>query len=255
MRVVCQLPMKGKVVLLTLSRWQKLGILLSILWAIGAAIYQRSVDVGRAQNSVKYAYKSCLDGYKDLARCEQEREKYTAVFMKESWGNVALLAFGPIPFAWIVAYVLSGLGLAQRLFWLNIATGTVMPAIVGLIVPQGLLAQGELAESYELFDVLTVTPLFAAPFVLVAFSSRSALRRTPDGKTVFEAVGAYAGGTLSIAWLSFWFFSSGIGALGILVGFYVPFLVGYGASWIGVCLGWVVYRIRSRFTHQPHSQR
>jgi len=70
-----------------------------------------------------------------------------------------LLAFGPIPFAWIVAYVLSGLGLAQRLFWLNIATGTVMPAIVGLIVPQGLLAQGELAESYELSDVLTVTPL------------------------------------------------------------------------------------------------
>jgi len=69
------LPMKGKVVLLTLSRWQKLGILLSILWAIGAAIYQRSVDVGRAQNSVKYAYKSCLDGYKDLAKVRAGKGK------------------------------------------------------------------------------------------------------------------------------------------------------------------------------------
>jgi hypothetical protein len=45
-----------------LTRLQRLGIILSIIWALGAGIHTRNADVERADNFAKFAYKVCSDG-------------------------------------------------------------------------------------------------------------------------------------------------------------------------------------------------
>lgn len=44
-----------------LNGWLRLGIALSIMWAIGAAIYQHNADVERADNFVKWSDRVCHD--------------------------------------------------------------------------------------------------------------------------------------------------------------------------------------------------
>jgi len=125
----------------------------------------------------------------------------------------------------------------QGIFWAGIATGIVLPVLVFLVVRvQGRLGFG-LDDMYS--DVLITTIAFAAPFVAVAFWSRSQLKRAPGQKTLLMALGAYVGVTLGTAWLLFYYWTSGAGALMIIVP--VPLFVGCVASLVGGFLGWVVY--------------
>jgi len=100
-----------------LTVWQKVGIVLSVVWAVGAAIYQHNEDVDRAESFAAFAYKACADSKDlhhdtDLSKCEQEKADHIAVWMESDVGNAAFLALAPLPFAWIAAYVLGGLGRA-----------------------------------------------------------------------------------------------------------------------------------------------
>ncbi|SRR5713101_3147421 len=42
--------------IMRLTGWQRVGILLSVVWALGAGIYMRNADVERADNFAKFAY-------------------------------------------------------------------------------------------------------------------------------------------------------------------------------------------------------
>jgi len=103
---------------MSLNTWQRLGILLSIVWVVGAAIYQRSADVERADNFVKWSYGVCSDSKAlahdtNLATCESEREEHSVVWMEGSWGNVALISLVPVPLGWLAAFILFYVGRAQ----------------------------------------------------------------------------------------------------------------------------------------------
>ena len=61
-----------------LNGWQKLGVALSIAWAIGAGISTNNEDVERAENFAKLAYKTCsntkmLAKESDLTQCKKEK--------------------------------------------------------------------------------------------------------------------------------------------------------------------------------------
>ena len=80
-----------------LNPWQLLGIVLSIIWAVSAAIYQRGADIDKAERFAKSAYGVCANGIalthkNDLTSCDHQKEVNLAAFMKGSWGNVAFLA-------------------------------------------------------------------------------------------------------------------------------------------------------------------
>ena len=98
-----------------LNGWLRLGIALSITWAIGAAIYQRNADLERADNFVKWSDRVCL-GTKarkhdtNLSSCEKQLEANTATGLKGSYGNVAFMALAPIPVAWLAVFVLWNIG-------------------------------------------------------------------------------------------------------------------------------------------------
>jgi len=96
-----------------LNGWQRIGIGLSIVWAVGAAVYQRNADLDRSKSFVDYAFRVCTDAKElahdtDLKSCLQEREKHTEIWLEGSWGNVAILSLVPIPLAWIAVYILLG---------------------------------------------------------------------------------------------------------------------------------------------------
>jgi hypothetical protein len=92
--------------------------MLSLIWAVGAAVHQRNADVGHAQNFATFSYNVCTDGKaphadRDLASCERLRAKEVALMMQGSWGNVAFIALVPIPIGWLLAIILFYFGKAQ----------------------------------------------------------------------------------------------------------------------------------------------
>lgn len=101
-----------------LSGWQRWGILLSILWALGAGIHQRNEDVEAADGYANFARRVCaegkaLKGVTDLASCDQAMADNRASWLTNSWGNVAAMALVPIPVGWLLAFVLLHTGRAQ----------------------------------------------------------------------------------------------------------------------------------------------
>jgi hypothetical protein len=95
-----------------LSGWQRAGIVLSILWAIGAGRYAHNSDLEGAKNFANLAYKNCtnqklLAHDNDLSSCEQQREANIAKWLKDgkSNANIAFLALAPIPFGWLAGFI------------------------------------------------------------------------------------------------------------------------------------------------------
>jgi hypothetical protein len=97
-----------------LAGWHRVGIVLSVLWAIGAGIYQRNADIRRADEFSQLSFNVCAEN----ERIRQQRDpnfsgsctdravgKYQT-FLKGSWGNTAILAFAPIPIAWGLIYLI-----------------------------------------------------------------------------------------------------------------------------------------------------
>jgi hypothetical protein len=94
-----------------LSRWHRVGIVLSIIWAVGAGIYTRNADVEAADHFSNFAYKVCSDRKaiehsSDLSNCSQERERNLATWMKGDKANVAFAALVPIPLGWLGGFIL-----------------------------------------------------------------------------------------------------------------------------------------------------
>jgi len=101
-----------------LNGWVRIGLVLSILWAVGAAIYQRNADVDRAEESAKLTHQICVDTKAlkhdtNLASCEREREGAMAIWLSGSWGNVVFMALAPVPLGWLAVFSLIYFGRAQ----------------------------------------------------------------------------------------------------------------------------------------------
>jgi hypothetical protein len=101
-----------------LNGWQKLGVALSIVWAVAAGIHTHGEDVERAENFANLAYKTCsntkmLAKSADLSRCEKEKATNTETWMKDSDKNVAFAALAPIPVGWLAGFILLYLGRIQ----------------------------------------------------------------------------------------------------------------------------------------------
>ncbi len=96
-----------------LNGWQCLGIVLSILWAIGAGIHTRNGDLEGARSFANLSYKVCtneklLKNDNDISSCEHERQANVAKWLKDgnSNANIAFLALVPIPFGWLAGFIL-----------------------------------------------------------------------------------------------------------------------------------------------------
>jgi hypothetical protein len=94
-----------------MNGWQRIGLVLSVLWIVGAGLYQRSADMEKAGKMGGWAMEVCQKvqtskGSSDFSRCSDEFTKMFNVFAEGSWGNVAFVALAPIPIAWLFVYLI-----------------------------------------------------------------------------------------------------------------------------------------------------
>jgi hypothetical protein len=123
-----------------LNGWQRIGIVLSVVWAVGATIYAHHVAFASAEQLGDGVYHACFDVAfsRYLAECQREGgaapsecpsaySRYDAALdscyarktqlmtaqLKGAWLGAMLEALVPIPIVWLLvgllAYVLAGL--------------------------------------------------------------------------------------------------------------------------------------------------
>jgi hypothetical protein len=126
-----------------LNGWQRIGIVLSVVWAVGASIYVRDAAEDRAEEFARSDYQICFDnarrvlgdesaecarneGREDepgrmpcpsaqshydaaLNGCYAKLEQTRAMWLVGSWGDAAISALLPIPVAWLLVWGLVGL--------------------------------------------------------------------------------------------------------------------------------------------------
>jgi hypothetical protein len=95
--------------------WQRIGIVLSVVWVLGDGLYQRDVDLTNAAWHLDFAYTVCAETKTqrqdiDFKSCVDEADKNYGVFLEGSWGNVVVLALVPVVAAWLLAYIIIRVG-------------------------------------------------------------------------------------------------------------------------------------------------
>ena len=96
---------------MALSKWQMVGISLSLIWVVWAGVHEHREDVERADSSANFAYRVCENTKRithdtNLASCKQKQEETRALYSQGRNGNIAIVALAPIPFAWLTVFIL-----------------------------------------------------------------------------------------------------------------------------------------------------
>jgi hypothetical protein len=105
----------------SLSGWQRIGVIISIIWVVGAPIYMDSAAQKAALEDFSFTYHVCreaqsskdADAYPN--RCFSEATRSSELLPRYTLApkdriNVALVAFAPLPVGWLAMYALVLLG-------------------------------------------------------------------------------------------------------------------------------------------------
>jgi hypothetical protein len=87
-----------------LNGWQRIGIIASVIWAIGGGFWGNELGIEQGDWVVD-ALKVCMDVHPDdWPKCNQEFAKEYPEAIKYHWVNAAIFAFVPIVLGWLVAW-------------------------------------------------------------------------------------------------------------------------------------------------------
>ncbi len=90
-----------------LNRWQRIGVVISILWILGSAIYVRNAQVDVATSSAQYIQKMCLEMEGAQSEdCSKEFHKNYVDFLRPNWSDIALTAFAPVVLGWLLVLII-----------------------------------------------------------------------------------------------------------------------------------------------------
>ena len=97
-----------------LNRWQRIGIVLSVFWAVGAAIYEFDAIQRRDHAAFSAAFNTANNQCQAIQdsrptngiACSVEAGRIANAVPKESLWNIAVASLVPILIAWLNAYVL-----------------------------------------------------------------------------------------------------------------------------------------------------
>ena len=97
-----------------LNGWQRIGVVLSVLWAIGAVLYMEAAASRKAQQASVFYRELCIRNKSDrndfdFQPCYAEAGNIYQI-ERRKWSAWALpVALVPIPIVWIVVYAVLGL--------------------------------------------------------------------------------------------------------------------------------------------------
>ncbi len=165
-----------------LNRWVRIGILLSVIWAVGAAIHTHKSDVERANYWVKLSYDTCTSGKRanhdaDLSSCDVESRTTFKTWMEGSNTGAALVALAPIPFAWFAVFVLVYVVRAQIVGFCAVVPWETLPRPKKLFVAFCCIC----SALFVVIGVVAAMNLYVDTKVPVGMSSFQDLTKTGDG--------------------------------------------------------------------------
>jgi hypothetical protein len=92
---------------------QRIGVVLSVVWALGTAFWQRESDLNAASEAQGLSHRFCLEeeSQRSTGRdCLRESTKVYALTLDGSWEDVMAVSLVPIAVAWGIGYRLIALG-------------------------------------------------------------------------------------------------------------------------------------------------
>jgi hypothetical protein len=90
--------------------WVRVGVVLSVLWAVGAGFYQNNEEITRSDKFFQFAYEVCQKGKnvgskpKDFD-CFEQSWADAKPFRDPRLADVLFMAFAPLPAFWLVAFL------------------------------------------------------------------------------------------------------------------------------------------------------
>jgi hypothetical protein len=91
-----------------LNGWQRIGIVLSVIWAIGGGIWGNNLGIHEGDWVIR-RLEYCLARETDPAPCHAEFDKYYPRAIATHWASAAIVGLVPIPLVWLMIYGLIGL--------------------------------------------------------------------------------------------------------------------------------------------------
>lgn len=90
-----------------LNAWKRLGVVASVLWAVGGAIYQRHHNIYIAQDAMDSSYSTCIAAnHSDYTGCMDRAQQLHEIILAGSRYTVAMFALLPVVEAWIAIYLI-----------------------------------------------------------------------------------------------------------------------------------------------------
>lgn len=84
-----------------LTKFQRIGIFVSLLWVLEAGYHERFNQVVKAQKILNTAQQICMDSGNNTAMtCLKQRIKNAEVQMRPDWASIASAAIFPLIIAW-----------------------------------------------------------------------------------------------------------------------------------------------------------
>jgi len=92
-----------------IGMWQRLGIVLSVLWFLGAGLHTLNVEDNNAQAGAALSAELCRDRQargRDLSEnCSKAFSDFMRVVGSDPIIKAGIVAITPIPIAWLLAFV------------------------------------------------------------------------------------------------------------------------------------------------------
>jgi hypothetical protein len=94
---------------------ERIGIVLSIVWALGAGLYNYTAHLTRAEDMSSLDYRNCENAKEtasefpelknfDFGDCAAKAAQTYDYWSQWKWSGAVLFALVPIPIAWLVVY-------------------------------------------------------------------------------------------------------------------------------------------------------
>lgn len=95
-----------------LNRWQRIGIVVSLIWILGSVIYVRIFQVDQAHTSFQFSLRACYTSTQtdqDRKACVEEAgNKYGELLSLDSLklGDIAFGSIGPVIAGWLLIFLI-----------------------------------------------------------------------------------------------------------------------------------------------------
>ena len=91
---------------MTLNRWQRIGVIASVIFVLWSGFSERSKQMESGQRIVGGNLDLCLNDTKSKPwECFAQRDKDFETFMAPNWENIGAVALLPVPIFWLFGWI------------------------------------------------------------------------------------------------------------------------------------------------------